>query len=168
MSRSLKWAEYQCLRPGALGELSQLRGRASSAESLGVQLPRQPHPPRGEPPALASALGPPQQHRFLGGPWGRVMGYLQFGDVPRWLPPPPHARTRTHRYAQPSRAEDVLGVPGVCCSQPRVESGWGDSLAAAADFISLFMAKQRTGQRRGMCTCRVAWPSQNSVTQGGV
>ena len=103
-------------------------------------------------PAAASAASVP------GGPWGRGdWGHLRFGNVPRWsCPSPLHARTcmctHTHRCAQPSRAEDALGVPGVCCSQPRVESGW-DSLAATADFIPLFTAKQRTQQRP-----RPVWP----------
>ena len=163
-----------------MGRLSQLRNRASLAWSLGLQLPRQPHPPRGEPapvppapatcsatcPAAASAASVP------GGPWGRGdWGHLRFGNVPRWsCPSPLHARTcmctHTHRCAQPSRAEDALGVPGVCCSQPRVESGW-DSLAATADFIPLFTAKQRTQQRCGVCLpCGLAQPEQCGSGRG--
>lgn len=166
-----------------MGRLSQLRNRASLAWSLGVQLPRRPHPPRGEPapvppaPATCCATCPAAASAALvpGGPWGRGdRGHLRFGNVPRWsCPSPPHAHTRvcTHTHTH-------TDVP----SPAVLRMHWASRASAAHSPGSRVAGIPRLPQQtsfpclrpsRGhskdvVCACRAAWHGQSSVAWGGV
>ena len=155
-----------------MGRLSQLRNRASLAWSLGLQLPRQPHPPRGEPAPVPPALQLPLQHRYLGARGAGVTGgTCGLETSPGGPAHPPY--THTHACAHTH-----IGVP----SPAVLRMHWASRASAAHSPGSRVagtpwlpqqtsfpcLRPSRGHSRDVVCACRAAWHSQSSVARGGV